>query len=1194
MLFDVPLRFVPAILCFGASMLQAAENDGAISKQPFLDASQGDGKRLFSELSSDRTGIVAQNLYDDPSMWGNRYREYMGGSMGSGVAAGDYDGDGWVDLYVTLKTKPGRLYRNLGDWRFEDVTEEAGLSEKGSILDWVSRAFSSDESVIWRHGSVFADVDNDGLLDLFVCRNDAPNLLYMNQGDGTFEEEAEDRGLALADGSVIGAFADYDRDGWLDVLILTNQVDGSEPSGRADRLYRNLGDGYYEEVTLQAGISAVSFGHSAFWFDFDLDGWQDFYIANDYAGPDYLYRNRGDGSFENVLSQMLPHISYSSMGSDRADINNDGKVDFLVADMAATSRITERRRQPAASTESALAMAAQSGMVSQYARNTLFLNAGNGVFMEVACLAGLEATDWTWSLRFEDFDNDGWQDLHVTNGMLREANNSDILTQMMRARSESQRVAVMKRAPKLEESNLAYRNLGGVKFTDVSESWGLDQVGVSFGAATADFDKDGDLDLVYLNHDGGVTVHRNDNVGNRRIQVRLKGTRSNRFGVDAVIVAETEMGQQLRSLTPARGYASGSELVAHFGLGDSQLVRKLTVRWPSGAEQVFENLESDYSYLITEEPSGSEIVVEAEKPLFEDRTEAYGLQMEDKSRPALPESEQALLPFRTDRRGPGIAVADVNGDRMQELFLTATTGSPAKLLIAEKGRYRTTLPLGSEPPSVEHGPSLFFDAEGDGQLDLLVTRSSANRSRWPQGFIPVLYSVNEDGKLVATERFPAVEINAGAACLADVDADGDLDLFIGARSIPGSYPETPRSYLFRNDAGRFVDITQSSTGLSECGLVKDALFRDLDGDGQPDLLLALEWDFIRCYRNVGAGVYEDVTASWGFESGGRGWWNSLASGDFNGDGRLDVVAGNLGLNTSYQASREHPARLYYGVFGRRSTKVMIEAHYEDGKWYPLRSRGDLGSTLSEIYRSYPRNNDYSVASMEDVFGVEQMEQADLLEADSFQSGVFLSKSDGSFAFQAFPHLAQAGPMQGLVVSDLNGDGSIDLCAVQNSDVSYPAFEGALGVFLIGDGQGGFQVLPPDRSGLAISGPAMALTLLDPAGQSRPGLFMTQQGGSTRFLQSASDSALWTKIELRGPSANPDGIGARIELSYTDGSVSTHEVSSGGGWLAQGEAALWVAVTDTRALVEARVRWPSGEVTTHSIPSDKGGVWRLSQ
>ncbi len=1174
---------------FGPSFLASGQG---YEKTPFKTTSQTVGPTLFTPLDGASTGIVVDNAYDDPEMWGSRYREYMGGSMGSGVAAGDFDADGRVDLYVCLKTKPGRLFRNLGEWRFEDVTEKAGLAEEGSLFSWLKSVVSSEEEIVWRQGAVFADVDNDGLLDLYICRNGAPNFLYLNQGDGTFREEAEERGLALVDGSVIGAFADYDRDGWLDVLVLTNQMDGTEPSGRADRLFRNTGDGHFVETTREAGLEGNTFGHAVIWFDHNEDQWPDYYIANDYAGPDYLYQNNGDGTFTNVIDSVFPHSSYSTMGIDTADVDNNGHIDLFLSDMAATSREKERRRKPAASKEDLIKMGSGKRIAPQYTRNSLLLNTGLNYFLEAACWAGLDATDWTWSVRFEDFDNDGWTDLHVTNGMVREANKSDLIARMIQARSAAQRIAVMSQSPRLEESNLAFRNIGGARFEPVTNEWGLGDVGVTFGAATADFDNDGDLDLVTLNHDGGAHVYRNDVSGQRRLQVRLRGNTSNRFGIGAVVRVETDEGLQSRTMSTARGYASGSEVVAHFGLGAETSVRKLVVEWPSGASQTFTNLEADFAYLISEAPGVEAGPKLAEKvSLFQPQTEAMGLALVDESRLAISDTEQPLLPFRTDRGGPGVAVADIDGDGDDDIYMGSTTGSPARILRWNQGSYVEERPIGLLESDVEEGPPLFLDVDGDGDRDLLVTRASANSRAWPGSFAPILCANDGSGQFQPTDWLPQVPINVGAACAADVDGDGDLDLFLGGRSIPGRYPESPRSFLLKADQGKFVDASSGSPVLEQVGLVKSALFRDVDQDGHPDLLVALEWDYVRYFHNDGNGTFSDWTERAGFSSGGRGWWNSLDSGDFNGDGKLDFAAGNLGLNTTYEASLEQPATLFYGSFGPGGPKVLIEAAYEGGTLYPLRSRGEISGRLAHALRRYPKSDDFARATLLEVFGERALQTATAFLADNFSSGVFLSQPDGTYRFAAFPPPTQIGPIQGLVVADFDGDGQEDLCAIQNSDVATPSFHGGVGLLLKGRGDGAFRVIEPKESGILLPGNGRALVVLDPQNEGRPNLFLTRHRGSSEFLSNVVADSAWLEIRLEGLVGNPDGVGAKIEVRFSDSRFNYYEVGLGGGWFSQSVPTVFVAVPEGSKIVEAKVIWPDGETTSHTDVPD-AGPWRI--
>lgn len=1168
---------------------------GADESPPFVEFSSPSGPpgpTLFARLNPSQTGLEVNNAYDDPQMWGSRYRAFMGGGMGSGVAVGDFDNDGKPDLYVSTKTKPGRLFRNRGGWRFEDVTVDTGLAETASVMGWIKSAISSDEPVVWRQGATFADVNNDGWLDLYVCRNNATNFLYMNQGDGTFVEEAESRGLGIIDGSVIGAFADFDRDGWLDVLVLTNQVDGTEPLGRNDRLFRNRGNGYFAEVTTSAGIRGPTFGHSATWLDYDNDRWPDIYLANDFSGPDYLYRNNHDGTFTNVIDTVTPHTPYSSMGADLGDINNDGHPDLLVADMATTSR-EKHQRGLAASHEDVLAMGTRPATAPQYTRNALLLNTGRGVFAETAYWSGLAATDWTWSLLFEDFDNDGWTDLHVTNGMVREANNRDLLNRMMRALSDSARIRVMKNAPLLAEANLAYRNRRDGRFEAVSARWGLDEVGVSFGAAAADFDSDGDLDLVVLNHHGGLTVHRNDTAAGNRVQIRLRGVRSNRYGVDARVRLESaSTGSQSRTITVARGYASGGELVAHFGLGPDEVIQRLDIAWPSGANQVFTHLPANRAYLI-KESDNAPTPAPAPPAWFEETADTMGLAWVDASSLTIPDHEQIFLPFRTDRRGPGVAVADVNGDGQDDVYLGATSGSPARLLLWQDGTYRVQETRGLPHAIVEEGPPLWFDADGDGSTDLLVTRASANSTAWPEAFQPTLFK--HDGELAfsPTPALPPLRLNVGAAGVADIDGDGDLDLFLGGRSVPGLYPENPLSVLLRNEGGRFVDVTAGADPFGELGLVTSALFRDVDQDGRPDLVIATEWDTVHYFHNEDGRRFSDHTKAAGFTSGGKGWWSSLASADFNGDGRLDFAVGNLGLNTFYRATPSTPVSLLYGDFAQNGSPLLVEATTENGTLYPVRSREELGARLPFILRKFRNNDDFARAPLRAILSETAIADAVRLDATNFSSGVFLSQPDGSFQFEALPPLAQLGPIQGLVATDLDGDGHADLAAVQNSDAAVPRFHGGVGAIMRGHGDGSFTVLRPDQSGLVAPGNGRALVTLDPDGDGRPGLFYTQHGGRSAFLQPQSPATSgWLAIRLRGTPGNPSAIGALVRIEYAEGSTTTHEIGSGGGWFSQSAPIIHAAVPGERAIVAVAVRWPDGRQTRHTGGPDSGS-WILN-
>lgn len=571
-----------------AAVVGCAGESRAIVGAPFATRSGPRGATMFTELAADQTGIVTENRYEDPSMWAGRYADFAVGAVGTGVAIGDYDGDGRPDVFVVSKTESCRLFRNLGDWKFDDVTGTARVADVG------------DAAKIWKQGATFADVDNDGRLDIYVCRYNAANLLYVNQGDGTFRDEAAARGLAINDGSVMGAFCDYDRDGWLDVFVQTNAPE-STTQQRAQRnfLFHNRGDGTFSEVTDRSGIAGRAQGHSAIWWDYDGDGWPDLYVANDFTPADKLYHNNRDGTFTDTIDSVAPHLPFSSMGADVGDVNNDGLIDLLVADMAATTHQKDLRTM--ANARSLIVDLADDAATAPFCmRSALFLNTGAGRMLEAACLAGIAATDWTWSVRFEDLDNDGRLDLHVTNGMYREPHNADLMARIAGAESAAEKARIERASPALAEENLAFRNAGDLSFENVSVAWGLNQRGVSFGAAFGDLDGDGDLDLIFSNYKKGVTILRNDSEAGHRLILALRGTHSNRFGVGATATVETASGIQIRSLVLARGLLSSSEPVLHFGVGDESRVARLTVVWPTGESQEFADLATDQKYTITE------------------------------------------------------------------------------------------------------------------------------------------------------------------------------------------------------------------------------------------------------------------------------------------------------------------------------------------------------------------------------------------------------------------------------------------------------------------------------------------------------------------------------------------------------------------------------------------------------------------
>jgi enediyne biosynthesis protein E4 len=1163
----------------------AAEPAPGLEEQPLAARSGPRGATLFSVMPPSQTGVVTENRYADPKMWWEKYQEFTVGAIGTGIAVGDYDGDGRPDLFVASKTEGCRLFRNLGNWKFEDVTAKAGV---GAVAG------------VWTQGVTFADVNNDGCLDIYVCRFGAANLLFINQGDGTFKEEAQKRGLAVNDSSGMAAFCDYDRDGWLDVYIQTNLLDSAaHPNGQRDYLFHNNGDGNFTNVTDRAGIRGESQGHSATWWDYDNDGWPDLYVANDFAVPDVLYRNNRDGTFTNTLDRVVPHTPFSSMGADLGDVNNDGLIDFLVADMAATTHEKDQRGM-ADSRAGAKSHDDTPASAPQYLRNALYLNTGTGVMQEAAFLAGVDATDWAWSVRFEDLDNDGRLDLHVTNGMVRELHNSDLLARMMIAESPAERVRIMRSSPILAEANLAYRNLGDLRFENVSAAWGLDQKGVSFGAAFGDFDGDGDLDLVFANYQAGVTFLRNDSDSGHRAIFALKGSVSNRFGIGATVRIETDAGVQVRQLVLARGYLSSSEPTVHFGLGADERMKRVTVSWPSGHTQSFTDLPADRRFTITEPSTASPPRGESKPPeaRFAEVSGLLNLAIVSSEETVDEVSQQPLLPFRHNRIGPSLAVGDLNGDGRDDVLLGGTAKVPASVVRSETGgRYSASEKLPVSNPAaaaVNDGPVLIFDANGDGANDLLLTKGGVSLPAGAPEYQPrLLFNDGHGGFGAAPEGvLPPLPISVGAAAAADFDRDGHLDLFIGGRVVPGQYPLPPRSALLAHRDGKFVDVTATiAPGLASVGMVTAALWTDVDGDGWLDLLVAVEWGAVKYFHNQQGKSFEDWTEKAGFAAAGAGWWTSLAAADFNGDGKMDYVAGNVGLNTQYHASPEHPALLFSGDFKDGGPPQMLEAYFEGDRVVPWRARKQLSAAVPELRKRFTKNNDYARATLGELVGEPRLAAAQRFAATELRSGVFLSQPDGKFIFEPLPRVAQIAPLQGIVAGDFDGDGWADLYAVQNSSAPIPAvgrFDGGLSQLLRGDGRGHFTPVPSAESGLVVSGDAKALAVLDLNQDGWPDFLITRNNSSTLAFENRPVAGRkFLRVVLRGLSGNAFAVGARITAELADGTKQTSEIQAGSGYASQSTPTRFIGFSEGNPPQKIEVHWPSGTTTTHAIsPGEK--------
>jgi enediyne biosynthesis protein E4 len=1081
---------------------------------------------LFAELPVSRTGVGHQMQLPDLT---THVHELLHLSVLGGVCTGDIDGDGWPDFYVTSPVGGGRLFRNLGDFRFEDITERAGPLHTN----------------FWGTGAVMVDINGDGRLDLYVCAYRSPNRLFINQGPGAdggvrFTEEAAKYGLDFNGASMSIAFADFDRDGDLDAYLATTAVppppnlkfrvrfEGNQPvipeeleeywalihlpgerahqteAGQRDRLFRNDG-GRFVDVSKAAGIDGPFFTLAALWWDFNGDGWPDLYVANDYYGPDQLYLNQRDGTFKEIIADTVPHTPWSSMGVDFGDLDLDGRLDLVTTDMLGT---THYRRNVMLGEVARIGWFLEFAEPRQYSRNTVLLNTGMARMLEAGHQTGLAATGWTWSPRVEDFDEDGLVDVLFTNGMLRDVQHADLANYADKTLGGGSRrwAEFWAGQELLREPNLAFRNSGDLRFEPVAANWGFHRLGVSFGVATADFDNDGDLDLVVSNADAPVSLYENRSAAGNRLKVRLVGSGKNRFGIGATVRLTAGGRQQTRYLATTRGWLSGNEPVLHFGLGNETQIESLVVDWPTGKRQEFGRVSANQLVVIREpeiSPARPIPTPAAKQPdtIFQESSQLSHLG--DVLTSFDDYLQQPLLPYRLSQTRFCMAWGDVNGDGRTDLFLGGGVGESGRLFLqtAAGGFELATTPAFSAAALHADTAAEFFDANGDGKLDLFVVSGGVEA---PMGHATLyqsrLYLNDGRGGFEPAPENAVPKFNTAGSCLAvgDVDGDGQPDVFIGGGPVPGRYPLAEPSRLLLNRGGGFVE--ESTPEFARAGLVTAAVFGDVNGDGQPDLLLATEWGPVRLFLNRNGRLVETSTESGLADR--TGWWRSLALADVDGDGDLDLIAGNLGRNTNYQPTAAQPELLFYGPFGGGGSPLIVEAYHERGQLYPRRGFDELSRQQLALRDRFLNFHEFSSTNLAGVFPPEMMRPALRLEANTAESGVWLNDGRGRFTFQPLPPMAQLAPINDLAVLDFDGDGQIDLVLAQNDytpDKLTGRFNGGLSLLLRGDGRGGFAVVPPAASGIVIPLEARRVRAVDVNGDGRQDLVFGVPGAGLRTL-----------------------------------------------------------------------------------------------
>ncbi len=1042
---------------------------------------------LFKEIPPEESGLQFTNRVTETFEYNHIQQDVV--FNGGGVALVDINNDGLLDVYLAGNMVSDKLFLNKGNMQFEDISEKAGI-----IND------------TWSYAVAYADVNGDGFQDIYVTKYmyDPPerrkNYLYINNGDLTFTESAEKYGIADMGHGTAANFFDYNNDGWLDLYVGNQPFVEREKKYQThpeynkelatDRLFRNNGNGTFTDVTDQAGLRSFHFTLSVTASDINNDGFTDIFVTCDYEEPDCLYMNKGDGTFVNTIHNAMRHISNFSMGSDCADFNNDGWIDIYTADMVASDNFRLKANMSGMNPER-FWMLANNGYHYQYMFNDLHMNNGNGTFSEIGQLAGVSNTDWSWSTLFADFDQDGYKDLYVTNGLVQDVRNKDYIIKRnaymdsVAAAAKAQGIkaqidplVIAKMAPSVPLRNYMFKNNGDWTFEDVAIPWNLTMEGWSYGAAYGDLDNDGDRDLVVNNLNAPALLYENkanELLDNHyiRINLRSKTTGNNWFSVGARAWVFTGDNMQVAEVYPTRGYASSSELTLHFGLGQYDQIDRILIVWPDHKEIELFDVPADQTLTLHYEDAEflNKVAFELKPPLFESFTRESGISFQHIENEFDDYLREVLLPYQLSRLGPCIAVGDFTGDKLDDFYIGGAANQPGEFYVQRpNGTFSKLMPMTWAADSIyEDLAATFFDADGDGDLDLYVVSGGNEFPENSRYYQDRLY-INQNGKghfVRAQNALPEITTSGGCVVAGDFDGDGDADLFVGGRQIPGKYGYPTDSYLLQNEGGKFIDVTDRiAPGFRQLGMVTDAQWLDIDADQDLDLVVVGEWMPITVFENDKQ-KFENVTENMGLENT-TGWWNRLALADWDGDGDLDLFAGNLGTNIKYKASEDKPFRLFVKDFDNNGTNDVYLGYYDsDGVCYPVRGRQCSSEQMPFIKKEFKTYSDFAKASIDEVLG-ERKEGAIIQEAKLFESCWIENKGKGQFSVHKLPIQAQVSPVNGIGFADINRDGKQDVLLVGNlyvREVETTRSDAGVGCVFLGDGKGGFTWVHPAETGM---------------------------------------------------------------------------------------------------------------------------------
>jgi enediyne biosynthesis protein E4 len=1064
---------------------------------------------IFRKLSSRKTNITFQNTLTETDTLNYFLYSYM--YMGGGVSVGDFNNDGLTDIYFTGNMVSNRLYLNLGNLKFKDITEISGTG--------------GDHR--WMLGSTICDINEDGLPDIYVSvsglKGNCRNLLFVNQGNNSggipvFKEEAAKYGIDDNGKSSQTTFFDYDNDGDLDLYVANypitrfksppyfyRQMMNNAKIDESGHLYRNNGDGTFTNVTVEAGLLTFGLSLSATVCDLNQDGYKDLYISNDFTSPDFYFFNNGNGTFTDRTSEVIGQTSFYGMGADIADYNNDGLPDIMQIDMAPEDNQRAKENMTSMTREDFEDMVNE-GLHHQYRYSTLQLNRGirdHGLpfFGNAGWIAGVTSTDWSWGALFADFDLDGWKDLYITNGILKDINNIDFFNQMekegyfSKGQDKSEFLKLIKKMPAQPLVNYVFRNNGDLTFAHFSKEWGIREKSYSNGAAYADLDNDGDLELIVNNIDEKALIYKNnareENRGNF-IKIDFKGPLLNKMGIGSKVTIWINGKMQMAELTLSRGYESSVEPMLYFGTGQNKIIDSLVVIWPDGKSQAFRKVSANQKLTLSYDEAvvcdmspaggGRGWTAPAKIPrYFTDITKISGVDYIHHENEYNDYENQPLLPHKLSASGPDIAIGDVNNDGLEDFFVGNALHSKGAMFLQNKDGLFTRHPGPWENDSnYEDTGTLFFDADSDGDSDLYVVSGGNEFPAFSKEYNDRLYINTGGGNFVkSADVLPPMMTSGSCVKPFDFDNDGDLDLFVGGRHVPGKYPFPARSFILENKSAngkvKFEDVTATvAPGLLQAGMVTAAFCMDADNDHWTDLLVAGEWMPLCIYRNH-KGKFEKTVLE-----GTKGWWFSLNGADFDKDGDIDLVAGNLGLNMRYKASREHTFDVYAGDFDKDGKSDISLCYYQGKYQYPVRSLACYLSQNPGLAIKFPTYKSFGRAEISDVYSRNVLDTTLHLQAETFASCYFENTGNGKFVMHKFTNEAQLSSINDIIIEDFDHDGLLDILAAGNLfdvEIVTPRNDGGVGVFLKGDGKGNFKAIPSVLSGFFVPNEVNALSLI---------------------------------------------------------------------------------------------------------------------